>query len=176
MKLVSDVMSKKVITLHRDKLVCEAEVILCARKISGAPVVDDDGCVVGMISLADLNGFETTEEDNFYARIWEIASPNVVSIAPSATLSEAARLMIDNRIHRLLVTDGGNIAGILSTFDFMKLYAEDGASSRATVVRPYHLGMSTFLFNPIATGWHPKRKHLWGTVLCTIIPARRCKC
>ncbi len=136
MKIVKDIMTKEVVTVHRDKLVCEAEVILCAEKVSGAPVVDDDGCVVGMISLTDLNGFETTDDDSFYARVWEIASPKVVSIEPTATLSEAARMMIDHRIHRLLVVENGEMAGMLSTFDYIRLYAEDEASASAGTPAP----------------------------------------
>ena len=131
MMKVRDIMARKVITLHRDKLVCEAEALLCAKKISGAPVVDDNGCVVGMVSLTDLNGFETTEDDSFYARVWEIASPKVISIEPSAMISEAARKMMDNRIHRLLVVEDGETVGMLSTFDFIRLHA-DGKTKPAS--------------------------------------------
>ncbi len=134
MKLVRDIMTKEVVTVPRDKLVCEAEVILCERKVSGAPVVDEDGCVVGMISLTDLNGFETTDDDSFYARVWEIASPKVVTIGPSATLSEAARMMIDKHIHRLLVVEDGETVGMLSTFDFIRLHAEGATSATGKTV------------------------------------------
>lgn len=136
MKIVRDIMTKEVVTVHRDNLVCEAEVILCAEKVSGAPVVDDDGCVVGMISLTDLNGFETTDDDSFYARVWEIANPKVLSVEPSAALSEAARMMIDNHVHRLLVVENGVMAGMISTFDYIRLYAEEEASVSAKTDAP----------------------------------------
>ena len=137
MKIVRDIMTEKVVTIHRDKLICEAEAILCAKKVSGAPVVDDDGCVVGMVSLTDLNGFETTDDDSSFAHVWEIASPKIISIDPSATLSEAARKMIDNRIHRLLVVEDGEMAGMLSTFDYIRLYAEENKNLSAKTEAPH---------------------------------------
>ena len=125
MKYVRDIMTSDVITIHREKSVCETEVILCSNKISGAPVVDDEGSVVGMVSLTDLNGFETTDDDHFYAKVWEVASPRAISIHPSATVTEAANKMLEARIHRLLVIDDEEIAGVISAFDFIRLWANE---------------------------------------------------
>ncbi len=129
MQYVRDIMTKKVITIHRDKRICEAEVILCSNKISGAPVVDDEGAVVGIVSLTDLNGFESTDDDHFYARVWEVASPRVISIDPSATATEAAEKMLEARIHRLLVMDGEEVVGVVSAFDFIRLWAKENTAA-----------------------------------------------
>lgn len=53
----------------------------------------------------------------------DIMISEVVTIGPDATLAEAAKLMLDRRIHRLPVVEAGCLIGIVSTFDFMSLYA-----------------------------------------------------
>lgn len=55
----------------------------------------------------------------------EIMITDVVTIGPDAALSEAARCMIERRIHRLPVLEGQRLVGIVSAFDFMALYAAD---------------------------------------------------
>ena len=53
----------------------------------------------------------------------EVMSREVISIEPSATLAEAARLMVDKRIHRLPVIESDRLIGILSTLDIARLVA-----------------------------------------------------
>ena len=59
----------------------------------------------------------------------DIMITKVVTTAPDAPLSEAADIMVERRIHRLPVLDGGQLVGILSAFDFMRLYAANKAAS-----------------------------------------------
>ncbi len=54
----------------------------------------------------------------------DIMITNVATIGPDATPGEAARIMTDRRIHRLPVVENGILIGIVSAFDFMRLYSE----------------------------------------------------
>ena len=54
----------------------------------------------------------------------DIMIEEVVTIGPDEPLREAARRMVEKRIHRLPVVEGGKLVGIISAFDFMRLYAE----------------------------------------------------
>jgi len=117
-------MSPVVCTIPRATLVCEVEGILVAKRISGAPLVDNAGKVVGIISKSDIVRFDFTGGNPAEAAAWEIASPSVITVPPSCTLTAAAQLMLEKHIHRLLVSHDGEIVGLVSALDFVRLVAQ----------------------------------------------------
>ena len=123
MQSLLDIMTASVPTIHRDKLICEVEGIFDAEKIGGAPVVDDLGIIVGFVSMTDIVHFDFIGGDPYVARVWEIASPRMVTIEVSASPRDAARKMLDEHAHNLVVVDGAAVVGILSSFDFLTLVA-----------------------------------------------------
>ncbi len=123
MQLVRDIMTSTVRTLHRDTVVSDVEKEFLTNKISGAPLVDDSGTAVGFISKSDISRFDSTGDDPFYARAHEIANPKVITTAPSASIAQAAQLMLHEHVHHLVVMDGQNIVGVLSAFDFVRVAA-----------------------------------------------------
>lgn len=54
----------------------------------------------------------------------EIMSRDVVTVSSGTPLPEAAHLMLDHHIHRVLVVDGDDLVGVVSAFDFVRLVAE----------------------------------------------------
>ena len=54
-------------------------------------------------------------------------------VHPDAPLSEVARLMLESTIHPVVVTDGSNIRGMVSSFDFVRIFMQQpvGASGAA---------------------------------------------
>ena len=114
-------MSSNVVSVDREKLVCELEGLFISNKISAAPLVDKSGEIVGFVTKSDINRFHFTNGDPYYTRVCEIASPIVVTIDVSASLEEAANLMIEKHLHHLLVVDSSGMVGLLSSFDFLKL-------------------------------------------------------
>jgi len=123
MQRVRDIMTSTVQTLHRDTVISDVEKVFLANKISGAPLVDDTGTAVGFISKSDISRFDSTGDDPFYARAHEIANPKVIATEPSASIEQAAQLMLHERVHHLVVMDGQNIVGVLSAFDFVRVVA-----------------------------------------------------
>jgi len=123
MRTVSDIMNPVVCTIPRDTLICEVEGIMVAKQISGAPLVDAAGKVVGIISKSDIVRFDFTGGNAAEAAAWEIASPSAVTVTPCCTLKAAAQLMLDQHIHRLLVVRDGELAGLVSALDFVALVA-----------------------------------------------------
>lgn len=116
-------MSPNVVSVDRDKLVCELEGLFVEHKISAAPLVNKSGGIAGFVTKSDINRFHFTQGDPYYTRAWEIASPIVVTIDADAPIAEAANLMIEKHLHHLLVVDSNGIAGLLSSFDFIKVVA-----------------------------------------------------
>jgi len=123
MRLVRDIMTSTVRTLHRDTIICDVEKAFLRDNISGAPLLDDTGTTVGFISKSDISRFDATGDDPFYARTYEIANPKLITTEPSASIEEAAELMLQEHVHHLVVMDGQNIVGVLSAFDFVKVVA-----------------------------------------------------
>jgi CBS domain-containing protein len=123
MRLVRDIMATNVQTLHRATIISEVEKVFLTHNISGAPLMDDTGTAVGFISKSDISRFDSTGDDPFYARAYEIANPKLIATEPSASVEEAAQLMLDEHVHHLVVLDGQKMVGVLSAFDFVRLVA-----------------------------------------------------
>ena len=128
MRLVSDIMVGTVEAIHRDKSIREAERIFISQEITGAPIMDDTGNLVGFVSKTDIIRFDSTGEDPTYATLHEIANPNVFTIESSVPINEAAQKMLKEHIHHLVVINGNSMVGVLSAFDFVRLAAEYAAN------------------------------------------------
>lgn len=124
MRLVRDYMTSHVHTLHHETVVCDVEKVFVKSNISGAPLVDDSETVVGFVSKSDISRFDSTGDDPFYARAYEIANPRVITVESSASIEVAAQLMLNEHVHHLVVMDGQTIVGMLSAFDFVKMVAK----------------------------------------------------
>jgi CBS domain-containing protein len=125
MQIVSDIMTTTVRTIHRDTMVCEAEGIFVKHKISGAPLIDDSGDSVGFVSKSDVTRFYSTDDDPNCVSVYEIASPKVMTIKPSASLEKAAQKMVLKRVDHLVVMADETMVGVLSVPDFVKIVAEN---------------------------------------------------
>jgi len=125
MRTVRDVMTTDVRTMHHDTIVCEVESMFVKHKISGAPLIDDLGEMVGFISKSDITRFDSTGDDPNYARVHEIANPKVITVDPDASITEAAQKMIDEQVHHLVVVEKESMVGMLSAFDFVRIVATE---------------------------------------------------
>jgi CBS domain-containing protein len=148
-KTVADVMSRDPIVVQAQTPLKEAIQILAERHISGLPVVDEGGKLVGIISETDLMWQETgvtppayimfldsviylknpaTYERDLHKAlgqtVGEVMSTNPITISPEKTLKEAATLMHDRSVHRLPVLDStGQVIGILTRGDIIRAMA-----------------------------------------------------
>ncbi len=123
MRIVSEIMTPA-IPIHRDKTIREAESIFITQHISGAPIMDDSGKLVGFVSKTDIIRYDSSGEDPTYTRLHEIANPKVATIPASMLINVAAQKMLQKHIHHLVVLEGKSVVGVLSAFDFVRLAAE----------------------------------------------------
>jgi CBS domain-containing protein len=117
---VSDVMARDVVPLSSDDSIAHAASVLLEHKISGAPVVDDAGRCIGVISSTDFVRCvdESSEVPNL--AVADIMAPVVQSIAQRSSLLEAGQMMCGAHIHRLFVVDGdGHPVGVLTALDLV---------------------------------------------------------
>ncbi|TVP66233.1 MAG: CBS domain-containing protein [Nodularia sp. (in: Bacteria)] len=148
-KTVTDVMSRDPIVVRIETPLKEAIQILAEKRISGIPVVDDVGKLVGIISETDLMWQETgvtppayimfldsviyLQNPATYERelhkalgqtVGEVMSKNPITISPEKTVKEAAQLMHDRSVHRLPVIDSASqVVGILTRGDIIRAMA-----------------------------------------------------
>lgn len=128
---VADVMTPDPLVLEDGQPLRTAALLLFHAGISGAPVVDADGALVGVLSEADLMEKEAppvTGLGRGATKSWRMRGAMTVGEACSrparvtaadATLRDAVRELIDHGVARLAVVDGGRIAGILSRHDVL---------------------------------------------------------
>jgi CBS domain-containing protein len=129
--LVADLMTIDPVVVAVDASLEDAAHLLHAYSISGLPVVDEQGTLVGVISQTDLVALQDSSIGRAVrthqsgVRVGELMSSPAVTIPMTGGLDEAARLMLDRRVHRLVaVDDVGHPVGVLSSIDFVALYAE----------------------------------------------------
>jgi CBS domain-containing protein len=150
-----DVMTGWVATITPDATVKEAAQMMIERRVSGLPVVDRNGRVVGMVSEGDL--MRRTEIGTGIRRaswlhrlldsgareylktrgskVRDVMSKPVISVRPSTPLHEVAGLLDEKRIKRVPVIDRGRLAGIVSRVDLVRQLALVPARPTARTAR-----------------------------------------
>ena len=127
--LVADLMTIDPIVVAVDASIEEAARLLHANSITGLPVVDSFGSLVGVISQTDIVGVldsrvgRVIRADASGLRVGELMSSPPVTISMTGSVVEAAGLMVDARIHRLVaIDDAGRPVGILSAIDLVRIF------------------------------------------------------
>jgi CBS domain-containing protein len=131
---VKDVMTRGVITILQDALVCEAVEMLVDNDVSGLAVTSIDGELVGVLSEADMARVVGGDmEGNLEGiKVKEIMTSPAITVSREDSLREAVRLMCIYSIHRLIVQQEVKVgektklfpAGILSISDVVKAMAK----------------------------------------------------
>ena len=144
---VCDIMNRNVVTVEQNQTMAEAAAVLNAHGVSGVPVVDHAGRVVGVLSNSDYtlrekersqelehgsggppHRVESSESDptgvhiEAYAEdcVREHMSPLVQTVDSNATMMNAARVMCGEHIHRLVIIDETNRpVGVVSSLDIV---------------------------------------------------------
>lgn len=128
---VADLMTFDPIVVQVDATVEQAEDLLRQNRITGLPVVNGAGRLVGVISQTDLLSLDVPGVSALIrhrgraVRVGEVMSAPAVTIDSDATLRDAAQRMVDERVHRLVAVDEmDRPIGVVSAMDFVRLYAE----------------------------------------------------
>jgi CBS domain-containing protein len=117
---VGDVMAKGIITLNPEDTVKSACETMTKHDLSGMTVLKN-GEVVGMLTQGDLVPMIAKGKDPAKAKVKEIMGKKLAAIGPDADISKAAKLMVDNKVKRLPVIKKGNLVGVITQTDIVRI-------------------------------------------------------
>lgn len=143
---VERVMTRDVLTVAPETPIKDVAALLIRNRISGMPVCDADGAVLGVVSEADvlrkaeglppdLGGrlrWLLRRVDNELGKVGALTAAEAMTspamtLRPTQQVSEAAQLMIDHRINRLPVVAKGKLVGIVSRADVLRAFGRTDA-------------------------------------------------
>lgn len=145
MPLAKDIMTREVITVQEDTPVAEVAKTLAEKRISGVPVVDEQGKVIGIVCESDLieqtKRFHLPTVVNLMGYIiflesgkkvekeikkmigmtaGDIMSRPVHTVSSETSMEDVATLMAEKRIHSVPVVDNGKLVGIIGKKDIVR--------------------------------------------------------
>lgn len=148
----ADVMNPRVLTVRTDMSVREAARYLVDHEITGAPVEDPEGTLVGVVSVVDvteaasegLSAAAFRRRPGYFARpeerplspgdlerladeeltVEDIMTPEIYTVATDTPVADVAMAMLRDHLHRLLVVRDGKPVGVVSTSDLLGLLVD----------------------------------------------------
>ncbi len=141
-----DIMTEKVITIGSDASIEELSEALLKNKVSGMPVTDSNGELIGIVTEADIivrdtdlhfpryfklldaiiylesfTKFRENLKKHLATKVEDIMTKKVVTITTQTPVSDAAQIMLQKKINRLPVIDSdGRLTGIVTRADIVK--------------------------------------------------------
>jgi CBS domain-containing protein len=160
---IKDVMTHEVIAMQPGASLREAARVLVTRRVSGLPVVDSVGRVLGVLSEADVlvkdgagrrgrgplawlvDPLDVADRLRLDARfVGEAMTAPPITIESNRSVAAAAALMIDRGVNRLPVVDDGELVGIVTRADLIRAFARtDGEISREIIGAVVAVGPTT---------------------------------
>ncbi len=119
-KPIAEVMDQTLWTVHAEDPIDKVEAFFVAQGLSSAPVVGSNGAIVGMIGAAELAAFFAEGKNPKAVQAWEISRIKTFEVNPTDTVEDVARLMAENKVETMCVTEFGFLKGVVSSQDLLK--------------------------------------------------------
>lgn len=118
--IAREIMTSKVYTVSPEASVQEVAQLLAREHISGVPVIDKDGKIIGVITEADIIRKATREG----LHVADIMSPEPVVVDEETWIDQIARLLTERNIKRVPVMHEGKLVGIVCRSDIVQAVAQ----------------------------------------------------
>ena len=151
---VEEIMTRPPITVDGDTAVDQVAAIMAEHKISGVPVLDQNGELLGMITEEDLivrnarlhlptfltlldsvipirgrHEFDEQVRHTLATRAVEVMSERLYTVTPATDVADAASLMVERHANPLPVVEQGRLVGVVSRADIIGLMIRESAGS-----------------------------------------------
>lgn len=149
-----DLMTTDVLTVRDTLALPDLAAFLTDHQITGAPVENADGMVVGVVSVVDIARAEASKGQAtawFYVgsepmpgpwndpddpirvvdmredleTVQDLMNTTLHTVSPVDTVSEIAQTLLKHKIHRVLVVENGRLVGLITTSDLLQLFVDD---------------------------------------------------
>lgn len=122
MRVVADIMATRLVTFAPETNIHAAIKVLLDRRFSGAPVVDTDGNLAGVLSKKDCLRvvFSTSYYEDRGGQVREYMSTNVETIDAETDLVHAAKIFLNSHYRRFPVLRDGRLVGQVSRADLLR--------------------------------------------------------
>ncbi len=154
-----DIMTTDVVCVYTGTTLQELEKVFLEKGISGAPVIDEQGLLLGVISQTDLIYFHLTRGDHplkdsdFYRTaqldevlaasgfhienhdvdfVGDVMTPVVHTVDPETSVLDLARLMTVAKIHRVIITEDRKVVGLVSAMDLLRMVSNTLAKKKTS--------------------------------------------
>ncbi len=118
---IKEIMIKNVITATLFTPVAIVAMVLIEKKISGLPVVDNKGCLAGIISEKDMLRILLQEGSGDGKIAIDYMTKDVMSFGPEDEVEDVCKFFVENTVRRVPILEDGKLVGIVSRRDIMKI-------------------------------------------------------
>jgi CBS domain-containing protein len=118
--IARDIMTHRVYTTTPQATVQEVAQLLSRERISGVPVINPEGKLIGIVTEADIIAKATSND----LRVKDIMSSEVIVVDEETPVSEIAQLLTSKKIKRVPVVHDGRVVGIVSRADIVDAVAQ----------------------------------------------------
>ncbi|KAB2953252.1 CBS domain-containing protein [Heliorestis acidaminivorans] len=135
---VRDIMTSDVKTLSSDQTLVDAAKTMSSIDVGAMPIVDNGKCV-GIITDRDIVIRAVAKgQDVKTTKIQSVMTKELITASPDTDIHEAAEIMAENQIRRLLITDQGKLVGILALGDLavMDIYDDEAGDALSDISEP----------------------------------------
>jgi CBS domain-containing protein len=113
--IAREIMTRNVYTISPEASVQEVAQLLSRKSISGVPVIDKDGKIIGIVSEADIIG----KVNRVGMCVADIMSPEIIFVTEETRVGEIAMLLVERNIKRVPVMRDGTLVGIVCRADIV---------------------------------------------------------
>lgn len=122
---ISSLMTSPACAVGMDDTIEAVEALMTRQSLSWVPVIGPNDVIVGVLALSDLLQSHIRKNDPVKVAAWQICSYKPISVDVDTSVIDVARLMIEHKIHHVVVMQTGTMVGVVSALDFVRRFTLD---------------------------------------------------
>lgn len=122
-EVISSLMQRSICSVGMDDSAAQVEAVLADQHLGWVPVLEPErGEAVGVISALDIVALHAQGRDASTVNAWQLCTYKPVAVEATTQLSRVAELMLERRVHHVVVKDHDKMVGVASSLDFVRKF------------------------------------------------------